>query len=120
MPSGRRCTSTRVSPYDGTFLAKALFAELTEQMLLSTVPTESGSTVYGLAPATVQVRCPLVDALLEGHLLACDVCQTPVPGSTTTIDELDGAPCLLTRCRERCAARRAPTTSIGGFTTRRR
>ncbi|HPY23422.1 MAG TPA: DEAD/DEAH box helicase [Mycobacterium sp.] len=96
-----------VSPYDGTFLAKALFAELTEQMLLSTVPTESGSTVYGLAPATVQVRAPAVDALLEGqHLLACDVCQTPVPGSTTTIDELDGAPCLLTRCPG--TLRRAP------------
>ncbi len=88
-----------VSPYDGTFLAKALFAELTEQMVLNTILTETGSTVYGLQPTTVQVTVPTVEALLDGqHLLACDVCQTPVPGSLTTIDELDGAPCMLTRC----------------------
>jgi ATP-dependent helicase YprA (DUF1998 family) len=88
-----------VSPQDGTFLAKALFAELAEQMLLSTLTTETGSTVYGLSPATVQVSAPTVEALLAArHLLACDVCQTPVPGSATTVDELDGAPCILTRC----------------------
>jgi hypothetical protein len=88
-----------VSPHDGTYLAKALFAELTDQMLLSTLTTETGSTVYYLAPATVQVSAPTVEALLDmRHLLACDVCQTPVPGSTTTIDELDGAPCILIRC----------------------
>ena len=85
--------------HDGTFLAKALFAELAEQMLLSTITTETGSTVYGLAPATVQVSAPTLEALLDArHLLACDVCQTPVPGSATTVDELDGAPCILARC----------------------
>ena len=47
-----------VSPQDGTFLAKALFAELAEQMLLSTRTTETGSTVYGLAPGTVHVSAP--------------------------------------------------------------
>jgi ATP-dependent helicase YprA (DUF1998 family) len=88
-----------VSPQDGTFLTKALFAELADQMLLTTVMTETGSTVYGLAPTTVQVSAPSLEALLDGrHLLACDICQTPVPGSATTIDELDGAPCTLTRC----------------------
>lgn len=88
-----------VSPADGTFLAKALFTELAAQMMLTTVTTETGSTVYGLAPATVQVSAPTLEALLDGrHLLACDICQTPVPGSATTVDELDGAPCTLTRC----------------------
>lgn len=88
-----------VSPHDGTFLAKALFAELAEQMLLSSITTETGSTVYGLTPATVQVSVPALQALLDGrHLLACDICQTPVPGSATTVDELDGAPCTLIRC----------------------
>ena len=88
-----------VSPQDGTFLAKALFAELAEQMLLSTMTTETGSTVYGLAPATIQVSAPSLEALLDArHSLACTVCQTPVPGSSNTVDELDGAPCILTRC----------------------
>jgi ATP-dependent helicase YprA (DUF1998 family) len=88
-----------VSPQDGTFLAKALFAELAEQMLLSTRTTETGSTVYGLEPGNVHVGAPTLAALLDKrHLLACDICQTPVPGSVTTVDELDGAPCILTRC----------------------
>lgn len=98
-----------VSPYEGTFLAKALFAELNDQMLLSTITTETGTTVYGLAPATVHVNAPSIQALLDGrHLLACDVCHTPVPGSSTTIDELDGAPCMLTRCPG--TLQRAPRT----------
>ena len=32
----------------------------------------------------------------QRHLLACDVCRTLVPTALTTIDELDGAPCMLT------------------------
>ncbi|MDF2467662.1 MAG: box helicase [Rhodococcus erythropolis] len=96
-----------VSPQDGTFLGKALFIELTEQMLLSTLTTETGSTVYGLVPATVRVSAPSEVALRESrHLLACDVCQAPVPGSVATIDELDGAPCTLIRCPGRL--RRTP------------
>ena len=88
-----------VSPNDGAFLAKALFGELTEQMLLSTVLTETGTTAYGLPPTTVQLHAPALEDLLEGrNLLACTICQTPAPGSATTVDELDGAPCMLTRC----------------------
>lgn len=98
-----------VSPHDATFLAKALFAELTGQMVLNTIVTESGSTVYGMAASTVQVSVPTVEALLDRrHLLACDVCRTLVPGSVTTIDELDGAPCMLTRCHG--SLQRAPGT----------
>ncbi|SMG55763.1 Distinct helicase family with a unique C-terminal domain including a metal-binding cysteine cluster [Rhodococcus rhodochrous J3] len=88
-----------VSPYDGTFLAKALFALLTEQRVLETVTTETGTIVYGLAPTTVQVSAPrLEDLENRKHLLVCDVCQTPVPGSATVVNEMDGAPCLLVRC----------------------
>lgn len=110
-----------VSPADGTFLAKALFTELAAQMLLTTVTTETGSTVYGLAPATVQVSAATLEALLNGrHLLVCDICQTPVPGSATTVDELDGAPCTLTRCPADRTEPPRPTTSTAGSTSRRR
>jgi hypothetical protein len=92
-----RCLN--VSPHDGTFLAKALFAELKEQSVVSTVTTETGSTVYELPSNTVQVTAPSLDSLEDGqHLLVCDNCQTPMPGSATTVDELDGAPCTLIRC----------------------
>lgn len=88
-----------VNTHEGTFLAKALLAELAEQLLLSTVTTETNSTVYGLSPTAIQVSAPTLNALFdERHLLVCDVCQTPMPGSVTTVDELDGAPCTLVRC----------------------
>ncbi|KUI09912.1 DEAD/DEAH box helicase [Mycolicibacterium acapulense] len=96
-----------ISPYDATFFAKALFTELAEQMLLSTVTTETGSVVYGLSATNVQVTAPALESLLDSrHMLTCDVCQTPSPGSVTTVDELDGAPCMLIRCPG--TLRRAP------------
>lgn len=88
-----------VSPNDGAFLAKALFAELTADMVLSTITTETSAIAYGLPATAIMVSAPTIDALVDAqHLLSCDVCQTPVPGSATTVDELDGAPCLLVRC----------------------
>lgn len=88
-----------VSPAEGAFLAKALLAELKEQLVLTALTNETGATVYQLPPSTVRVSAPSLEALEDGrHLLTCDVCQAPVPGSVTTIDQLDGGPCLLTRC----------------------
>ncbi len=96
-----------VSPYDGAFLAKALFAVLTEQRVLETVTTDTGTTVYGLQPTTVQVSAPnLEDLEARRHLLVCEVCQTPAPGSATVVGEMEGAPCLLVRCPG--TLRRAP------------
>ena len=45
-----------VSPHDATFHPKALFAELTGQMVSNTIVTESGSTVYGMAASMVGQR----------------------------------------------------------------
>jgi ATP-dependent helicase YprA (DUF1998 family) len=88
-----------VSPYDGAFLAKALFGELSADMVLSTITTETGAIAYGLPATAVLVSAPTIEALQgEQRQLSCDVCQTPVPGSVTTVDELDRAPCLLVRC----------------------
>lgn len=88
-----------VSPHDGAFLAKALLGELTGEMVLNTITSETGTIAYGLPATAVMVSAPTLDALRDGqHLLSCDVCQNPVPGSATTVDELDGAPCLLVRC----------------------
>jgi ATP-dependent helicase YprA (DUF1998 family) len=92
-----RCLA--VSTQDGAFLAKALFAVLAEQRLLETRVSESGTTVYGLQPATIQVNAPSPEALQDRqHLLVCSVCHTPVPGTDTVITELAGANCLLVRC----------------------
>ncbi|MFZ2238040.1 MAG: DEAD/DEAH box helicase [Gordonia amarae] len=88
-----------VSPVDGGFLAKSLFSVLAEQRVLTADLTESGLTVYGLSPNSIIVSAAADTDLAEArHLLVCDVCQTPTPGTATVIDQLAGAPCLLVRC----------------------
>ncbi|MGW5571473.1 DEAD/DEAH box helicase [Nocardia thailandica] len=88
-----------VSPHEGGFLARALFEVLAEERLVTTTQTEKSLTAYQLTHDAVLVGIP-DDAGLAAmrYLLVCDVCQTPTPGSATVIDQLDGAPCLLTRC----------------------
>ncbi|MGS2809905.1 DEAD/DEAH box helicase [Nocardia sp. MW-W600-9] len=93
-----------VSPHEGGFLARALFDVLAEDRVVNTVSTEKSLTAYQLTHDTVMVGIPDADGLSEmKYLLVCDVCQTPTPGSAAVIDQLDGAPCLLTRCPGRLA-----------------
>ncbi|MFC3965797.1 DEAD/DEAH box helicase [Nocardia jiangsuensis] len=88
-----------VSPFEGGFLARSLFAVLAEERVLTTVTTEKGLTAYLLSDRGILVGAPaLADLEAGGHLLVCGVCQTQNPGSATVVDQLDGAPCLLTRC----------------------
>ncbi|MGW4535411.1 DEAD/DEAH box helicase [Nocardia sp. NPDC004340] len=88
-----------VSPFEGGFLARALFAVLAEQRILTTVSTEKDLTAYQLGESTVLVGVPDYDDLIDSrHLLVCDVCQTLNPGTMSVVDQLDGAPCLLVRC----------------------
>ncbi|MFE6864516.1 DEAD/DEAH box helicase [Nocardia sp. NPDC057668] len=88
-----------VSAFDGGFLARSLFAVLAEQRIVGTAPTEQGHTVYRLSPDAILVGAPDEEDLESAlHLVVCDVCQTPNPGSAAVVDQLDGAPCLLDRC----------------------
>ena len=58
-------------------------------------------------------------ALLGGqHLLACHVCQGQVPGTATVVDQLDGAPCMVTRCPGRAAPRAGDRTTSTAASTR--
>ncbi|GAB4587647.1 helicase-related protein [Nocardia sp. IFM 10818] len=88
-----------VSPPEGGALARSLFSVLAEQRILSAALTENGHTAYELGEDAVLVGVPEPDDLLGGkHLLVCDVCQTPNPGTMSVVDQLEGAPCLLVRC----------------------
>lgn len=78
-------------------LAIALLKELTKAGLLQQLPTQQGAIAYALLAAAVVVR-PLADAELERSLLTCDVCQSQLPATPETIDQLDSAPCLTVRC----------------------
>ncbi|WP_280204952.1 DEAD/DEAH box helicase [Nocardia farcinica] len=88
-----------VSPFEGGFLARSLFTVLAEQRILTTVTTEKSLTAYQLSEDGVLVGAPAQADLEAGrHLLVCGVCQTQNPGSAAVVDQLEGAPCLLTRC----------------------
>lgn len=96
-----------VSPFVGGALARSLFTVLAEDRVLSTATTEKDLTVFQLGEDSILVGVPELDDLTGSrHQLACDICQTPTPGSTAVVDQLDGAPCLLGRCPGRL--RRAP------------
>ncbi|WP_063065069.1 DEAD/DEAH box helicase [Nocardia violaceofusca] len=88
-----------VSAFEGGFAARALFAALAEQRILTTTTSEKDLTVYQLGSASVLVGATeLEDLEAGGNLLTCDVCQTPNPGTATVTAQLDGACCLLDRC----------------------
>ncbi|MGW9183833.1 DEAD/DEAH box helicase [Agromyces sp. NPDC055661] len=89
-----------VSPAAGAHLTRSLFAQLDADGVVSSIGIGAGAaTVYRLAPSSVTVH-PVDLADLEGgrHLLVCDVCQNPVPGTLAVIDQLADGPCTSARC----------------------
>lgn len=96
-----------VAPFEGGFLARSLFAVLADERILTTLTTEKSLTAYQLSENGVRVGAPAPDDLAAGrHLLVCGVCRTQNPGTAAVVDQLDGAPCLLSRCPG--TLRRAP------------
>ncbi|MEV3961192.1 hypothetical protein AB0M34_09880 [Nocardia sp. NPDC050193] len=88
-----------VAPFDGGFLARSLFAVLADERILTTVSTEKALTAYQLSENGIRVGAPSLEDLEAGrHLLVCGVCQTQNPGTAAVVAQLDGAPCLLSRC----------------------
>ncbi|WP_063127655.1 DEAD/DEAH box helicase [Nocardia fusca] len=88
-----------VAPFEGGFLARSLFAVLADERILTTVTTEKSLTAYQLSEHGIRIGVPAPEDLEAGrHLLVCGVCRTQNPGTAVVVDQLDGAPCLLSRC----------------------
>lgn len=91
--------AVHITPHHAARLVRALLARLAARGVLQAVNTDAGGTAYLLPADRVVVSitrdADLVDAR---HRLVCDLCRTAFSGSTTTVDQLDGAPCLLSRC----------------------
>jgi ATP-dependent helicase YprA (DUF1998 family) len=95
------------SATDGGKLARLLLDRLAHDGVIIAATSQSGATIYALRPERIIVSPTTEDDLAaQRHLLACETCHATTPGSTTTVDQLDGAPCLVVRCRGRL--RRAP------------
>lgn len=89
----------RVSPKHGAVLAKALLERLAKEDVLTASVTESGGTVYALAPSSIVIAPITDDELAKGStLLVCDVCRTHLDGTSTVVTQLDGRRCTSVRC----------------------
>ena len=84
---------------EGGVLARLLLKRLAAADVLTVTSNKGGAEVYGIPPSSVILE-PIDDAALAGggRLLSCPVCQGQVPGTAIVIGQLDGAPCLVTRC----------------------
>ena len=88
-----------VSGGEGGVLARLLLKRLAVADILTVTSNKAGAEVYAI-PASSVILEPIDDAALAGghRLLSCPVCQGQVPGTAVVIEQLDGAPCLVTRC----------------------
>ncbi|MFC6287576.1 DEAD/DEAH box helicase [Nocardioides sp. GCM10027113] len=90
------------TPSEGASLAVELLRQLAALDVVQTVNTQSGGQVYEVLPSRVLVEPVSGDDLAGGAvLLACDTCGSLVPGARQVVDELEGAPCQVLRCRGR-------------------
>jgi hypothetical protein len=93
-----------VSPADGGRLTRLLLERLAHDGVLTATSSHSKATVYAIPFENVVVTPTRREDLDAGrHLLVCDRCRAPVPGSITAVDQLAGAPCMLVRCHGRLA-----------------
>ncbi|MGY1709132.1 DEAD/DEAH box helicase [Geodermatophilus sp. SYSU D00758] len=88
-----------LSPADGAKLARLLLQRLAQLNVLGVVTSQTAAQIYQLPLSSIVVGpVELSDLQAGGHHLMCQVCQTLVPGSTTVVDQLAGAPCMVARC----------------------
>ena len=76
-------------------LARLLLRELAQADVLAERSTTSNALVWGLRPSVILLEPLAADG---GETLVCSVCHAELPGTPTSIDRLDGAPCFVTRC----------------------
>ncbi|WP_027860122.1 DEAD/DEAH box helicase [Marmoricola sp. URHB0036] len=88
------------APVEGASLVVQLLKQLAALDVVQVVNTQSGAQVYEVLPSRVLVQ-PVDDVdLADGAaLLACDTCGALHPGTPQVVDELEGAPCQVLRCR---------------------
>jgi ATP-dependent helicase YprA (DUF1998 family) len=89
----------QVTPAEGATLARLLLKRLAAHDVLIATSNKASAEVYAVPQASIVIEAVRTQDLVAGkHLLVCPVCQAHVPSSATVVDQLDGAPCLVTRC----------------------
>lgn len=96
--------SLSMSGAEGGVLARLLLKRLAAADVLTVTSNKAGAEVFAIPPSSIIVSPVAEQALLgKRHLLVCPVCRGQVPGTAVVVDQLDGAPCVVTRCDGRLA-----------------
>ncbi|GAA0628967.1 DEAD/DEAH box helicase [Sporichthya brevicatena] len=89
-----------LDPQNGSKLARLLFQRLAQADVITAVTSKSGAQIYQLPASSIVVaEVPLADLAGKRHELLCPTCQADTPASPTVVAQLDGAPCLVARCK---------------------
>jgi ATP-dependent helicase YprA (DUF1998 family) len=94
----------QVTPADGAKLARLLLQRLDVLGVIESVTSTGGAQIYQLPQSRILISAiRLADLEAGAHVLGCDLCQNQMPGSRTVVDQLEYAPCLVSRCAGRLA-----------------
>ncbi|OEY04789.1 hypothetical protein A0K93_06695 [Corynebacterium sp. BCW_4722] len=82
-----------VSTHDAALVLTNVFRELANRDAVMAISTDTGGTIYAIAPERVVVRCEEAPARLQ-----CGVCNAPLGVDKHVRDLLDGVPCPTPGC----------------------
>lgn len=83
----------------GAGLTKLLLQRLAAAGILRAVPVkDSEATAYGIEPVRIRLERAFDDPAEKSRNLECTVCRTVFPAASRTLNDLDGANCLLVGC----------------------
>ena len=82
-----------VSTHDAALVLTNVFLELANRDAVMAISTDTGGTIYAIAPERVVVRCEE-----EPVRLQCGVCNAPLGVDKHVRDLLDGVPCPTPGC----------------------
>lgn len=91
-------------------VARNLFDALEERGVLESAASDTNAKIYGIPPERILLHAIDGDALERGeHMLVCDTCRAPVPGTQETVAQLEDGPCMAARCGGRLQRERRAT-----------
>nr|WP_305082881.1 DEAD/DEAH box helicase [Corynebacterium sp. CCUG 69979] len=82
-----------IGTHDAATVLTNVFRELARREVVMAVSTDTGATMYAIAPQHVVVRCEEEPALLQ-----CEVCNATLGADKHARDLLDGVPCPTPGC----------------------
>lgn len=83
----------------GAGLTKLLLQRLAAAGILRAVPVkDSEATAYGIEPVRIRLERAFDDPAEKSRNIECTVCRTVFPAASRTLNDLDGANCLLVGC----------------------